>query len=398
MKQFLLIPPKFPKITHTNFTVIKTVFFLTAFCMHHTSYTQEKLLHIENIEANEHKVIKAFGKLKKRPKKKRLQEKFSIVFNNAISKHKDRLHTLSHPSPIEDKNWEGLTNALRSIQFLNELATSSGITPLTKTPSIDSITALATTDLYTKGKASLNKTENSYAYEIAYTYLTRALQFTPNYKDLKKLIDITIAEGTRNVYFTPVTYQNLGNYVEWGNDNSSVSSDFIIEHLSKDISVNNVGSHFVQNKLKADRVIAIEWVSINISPEKNHQYTIKRSSQIMENGKEKTVSATVHYHKKHKDITGTLNIKIKDTKAAPYLINENLSGTRTFEKTEVTYTGDKRALTQEDKSFINNSYGTNNLNFNYTNNYNLITEMYLDTIHNQVLNHIGKLLNWNYNM
>ena len=211
---------------------------------------------------------------------------------------------------------------------------------------------------------------------------------------MKELIDLAVLKGTKNIFFSPVRYENLGNFIEWGNDNSSMSSDYIIKSLINDLSINNVGSRFVNNIRDADWVVEIKWGSINMSPERNDKYTIERSTKIKIDGKEKTVYATVNYNERFKDVSGELICKIKDTKTQDYIIINNFIGTTFFSKVEATYTGDKRALTYEDNNAIND---INAFNFFTPESYELTTKMYSEAIHQQVLENIGRLLNWNYN-
>ena len=360
-------------------------------------FAQERILTTQEIEVNEQKVITAFEKFQKKPKNKRVKEKFISRYDNSISEYKSRLNILSESSQLEDKNWEGQINALKSLQYLNVLAKSSNTTSFIITKNyayqIDSISDLATISLYNKGKESLARNENAFALEIAYGYFHRVLQLNPNYNDTKQLIDLAILKGTKTVYFEPVRCDNLGNYFEWGSNNSSASSDYIITSLLNDLSIDNVGSRFINDKFTADRIVEMKWVSINISPERNNKYSFERSRQIKENGVEKTVYATVNYNERYKDVTGQLNVRIKDVKTQDYIVNKQFSGTTFFSKTEANYKGDERALTNEDNNTITNTNAF--ISFN-PEGYELTTKMYSEAIHNQVLYHIGRLLNWNY--
>lgn len=361
-------------------------------------YAQEQILRIKDIEQNERKVIKAFEKYQKKPKKKRLKERFTTQYNESVSNYLSQLNILSKASQLQDKNWEGIVNALKSLQYLNVMAKSSKSNSFISTKDysskIDSVSKLAVESLYRKGKQNLEKEETIYSSQIAYDYLKRVLQFDANYLNTKELIDLTIVKGTKTIFFAPVKYDNLGNFIEWGTDNSSMSSDYIIKSLVNDLSINNIGSHFVNNSINADWIVEIKWVSLNMSPERNNKYTIERSTKIKVDGKEQTVYATVNYYERFKDVSGELICKIKDAKTQDYILIHNFTGASFFSNVEATYTGDDRALTYEDNEVINS---TNSAIFFTTEGYELTTKMYSDAIHQQILENLGRLLNWNYN-
>lgn len=376
---------------------MKRIALLIFLCYQSVAFAQEPLLYRQEIESNEHKVVNAFEKMQKKPNKKRLKDKFIERYNQSVSEHQTRLNLISKVNQLEEKNWEGKLNELKSLQYLNAMANSSKVTSFIETKDyskqIDSIAGSAVADLYSKGKMTFEKNENIFAMEIAYNFLKRIQQIQPNYKDTNSIIDLAVSKGTKNVFFESVKYENLGNYIEWGSNNSSASSDFINTKIKNDLSVDNVGSRFINSRFSADRIVELKWTSINISPERNNKYSVERSKKIKDNGQEKIVYATVNYNERFKDVSGQMHLAVKDVKTNVNIIAQNVSGNTFFSKVEASYTGDKRALTNEDWEVIND---TNTYNFFNTEGYELTTKMYDDAIHQQVLNNIGRLLNWNY--
>lgn len=359
---------------------------------------QEQILSIKDIEQNERKTIKAIEKFQKRSKKKKIKEQFISQYNNSVSNLLSRYNILSSDNQFEDKNWEGMINSLKTLQYLNTLVKSSDATSFISakdySSKIDSVSKLAQESLYNKGKQILDKDDNDDKSQEAYGYLKRVSQIEPDYLNTKALMELAVMRGSKNIYFSPVRYDNLGNYIEWGTGNSSMSSDYIINSLVDDLSVDNAGSRFVENSIDADWIIEMKWMSVDISPETTNKKPFERSAKIKENGIEKTVNATVTYTERYKTVSGTFKLKMKDVSTQDYFISEEFSGTTFFTKVEAKYTGDKRALTNEDSNVINN---TNNFYFTIE-GYELTTKMYSNAIHQQVLDKIGRLINWNYNV
>jgi len=190
-------------------------------------YAQEYLLSNSQIEQNEKKVVKSFKKLQKKQNKKRFKKRFVKYFNASISKNTSELNSLMQPNSDFEPNWEGMLNKMYTLQYLYNIS----IYPFTKelvsaqdyTSKIDSITNIATQNMYRLGQELIQKKETPFAYMTAYHYLNRVENLHPNYLDTRQLIEEVLMKGRKRIYFTPVTYDNLGSFVEFGfgNNNSS---------------------------------------------------------------------------------------------------------------------------------------------------------------------------------
>ena len=376
---------------------MKALFILLICGISQLAFAQEQLLTGTEIEKREHHLLTTLNKLDHKPKKKRLQEKTVSLFNKSNSKHKTQLHILTKANVLDDTNWEGILNTLKSLQYINTITKNSEAKHIIKTEdyskAIDSVTILATQTLYDEGALIIVNHTTPYAYSAGYKFMKRVIALNPNYKDARSLMDKTILKGSKNIYFEPVTYANLGNYIEWGSNNASMSSDYILDHLIKDLSKDLIGSHFLKSKDQtSDWNVLLTWNSVNISPERYNPYTIERSKIIKENGQEKTIKATVNYKERLIDVSGSLNCTIKDAKNGDILFNQDFSGITFFSRKEASYTGDKRALTYDDNKAITDSQAT----FYSSDGYSLTTKMYTEALHNQIIKEIGTLLNWNY--
>jgi len=360
-------------------------------------YAQEQLLSDTQIEQNEKKVLKSFKKLQKKQNKKRFKKRFIKYFNESIKKNTAKLNSLMQPDSDFEPNWEGILNKMYTLQYLYNISnlpfTKELVSAQDYTLKMDSITNLATQNMYRLGKELIQKKETPFAYMAAYHYLIRVENLHPNYLDTRQLIEEILKKGRKRVYFTPVTYDNLGSFVEFGfgKSNSSMSSDFIIKNLINELQIDNPNAIFVKNPSEADWIISLKWESVNIGNKRFREYTEDRSAEITENGKKITVKATIKFVITTIDVSGKLYYQIKD-KNNNLIENRTISGYSPFSKKEATYTGDKRALTQNDLTFVNNQSF-----FVYVDdNYDLLTKMYLNEIQPQLMEDIGPLLNWNY--
>jgi len=358
-------------------------------------YAQELLLTDTQIEHHEKKVTKYFKKLQKKQNKKRLKKRFKKYFNESILKNTTELNSLMQPNSEFEPHWEEILNKMYTLQYLYNISkypfTKELVSAQNYSLKIDSITNVATKNMYRLGKELIEKKETPFAYMAAYNYLTRVENLHPNYLDTRQLIEEIMLKGRKQVYFSPVTYDNNGSFMEFGfgKNKSSMSSDFIIEKLINELQKDNPNSIFVNSPNEADWIVNLKWLSVNMDNRRVREYTEERSSEIKENGKKVTVRATVKFVVTTIDVSGELNYQIKD-KNNNIIANRTLSGFSPFSKEEITYTGDRRALTYDDLKM------TNDQPVYVDDNYDLLTKMYLNEIHPQLMKDIGPLLNWNY--
>lgn len=349
---------------------------------------QEILLTIEEIQNKEHKTLAALKKLEKKPRKKPRQERFINAFNESVSENE-----FAYASSSSDNDWEKMINALNSLELINlrakfSKAASNLIKINSYSTQIDSVKALAIDKLYNGGKKIIDENSNNFAFKNAYELFYRLNQIHPNYKDVESLIDLTLLNGTKNVYFEPVTSDNMGNQIQFG----TTANDYIRDYLINDLSNNLVGSKLDKSSgIGADYIVSIRWKSINVSPERNNNEKYDRTIEVKENGVKKKVSAQVIYNIFYKDYSATLNSTLKDIADNSIIIDKDFQGFFTDERIKVSYSGDKRALTNEDLNHINNAH-----QFVDYSGSKAVKSLYGSKIHNQLLYELGYLLNWNY--
>ncbi|WP_196896072.1 hypothetical protein [Aureivirga marina] len=367
------------------------VFFITGIQF---SFCQDHILTVGQIQKKEHATTKAFQKYIKHPNRSRLKKIFLNHYTESLSKYNKQLDELNSPE-YSEKPWIEILNTLHSLYYLDNLVLSQKETASLHSKDykaiIDSVSSEASKELYDEGNKYLNQTDNPFGSAIAYRNFKKVLEINPDYKNTKDLLDVTILKGKKNVYFAPVTYKNQGNYFEISSDGSSISSNYILEKIIENLTINNVGSKFERSKdFDTNWEVDMTWNSINISPEKRHSYDIKRSKIIQDNGKETTVSATVTYTETIKNITGNMIVIVKDSKTNEEISRHNFPGNTTHINKTAKFKGDERALTFEDNALITKSYSQKP--FNDT---DLIIEMFNEDIYRQFISDLGGLFNWN---
>ncbi|WP_196890298.1 hypothetical protein [Aureivirga sp. CE67] len=357
-------------------------------------FSQEYILSTVAIEKKEHSTVKSFEKFTKHPKRNRLKNHFLKDYNRSVSEYEKKLSELNSDA-YSEKPWIEILNTLHSLYFLDSLVTSHEQTAYLHSKDykelIDSVSVEATKNLYEVGNKYLNEKGNVFGSAIAYRNFKKVLEISPGYKNTKDLLDVTILKGKKNVYFAPVQYKNQGNYFEISSDNASVTSNFIIDDLIKNLSINNIGSTFERSKgFETDWVVNMTWNSINIAPERKHTYDIKRNRVIRDGNTDVTVSATVTITETYKTIDGNMTVIVDDVKNNNEISRHNFLGTITHTMKEAKYKGDKRALTYEDNALI-----TESLYRNKVNDIKLIEMLFEQSIYQQFISDLGGLFNWN---
>lgn len=395
---------------------------------------QDLLLNKDEIANITEPTLNALKKFEKRPKRKRRKRRLLKEYNKIVETYP--LETILNKQSQSNNDWEQKLNALNIFQYLTEniSKTKSASTIIRMNDNkyvIDSLSKEASTSLYNEGKRIIDNLENEFSYMNAYQLLYRANQISPNFENCRKLLNWASASGTKTVSFMPLkpfesvaintTFDSEKGfnstpslYIQMGYDTTFFDS------LINDPNLNGTGSQLVNNKnIGADWIVDIQWKSIE-APSRLEEIKISRSKEIEENRVKKTIKAEVTYKKRIVDMRGIMSVKVTSKISDSIIVEREVIGYEKFIYVFVEYSGDKKALTQQDlyyksqqdqpfkgslpfvgnKSFSNNQFELNNYN-NQSFKHEIITghliqKLYESVIYPKLVDELGYLLNWDY--
>jgi hypothetical protein len=205
-----------------------------------------------------------------------------------------------------------------------------------------------------------------------------------------------------NVLINPVAYDVLGlglNSLPVFNGRTMDVQSRLIQDLGGQ-SANRIPARFytplqlLQVNDKPQLVADMVWRNIQINNPVSNYSSYNRSKQI-EFGKDsanrpiyRTIYATVNVEERRLDATGTLHLLINDIGTRNQVVWDQFQATFTRTNEIATYTGDKRALTNQDWTLINNSR-----NMMMPTNGEIIAEL-MENVYERLQNRIRGAANW----
>jgi len=206
------------------------------------------------------------------------------------------------------------------------------------------------------------------AYREAYRELNVALSYRPDDFELKRKRDDVFESAVTNVIISPI--QNYGGY----NGGYNYNSSFRLENFQRDIIRTlkyNMNNEFVRfynefdarsHDIEADQIMELNLSRISIgqpydntsSHESTKEVVIKEivykpDSVVKQYG---TVKARITTTKRTLISQGDLFITVRDTKGR-IIWNDRFTGEHKWQTEFATYTGDERALSESDKTLLN---------------------------------------------
>jgi hypothetical protein len=205
---------------------------------------------------------------------------------------------------------------------------------------------------------------------LAHQAFKRADKYVKGYRDVETLIPESYERSVINVVINPIDDNNIffSGSNNWGNSFDYRAEDYQ-QSLVRDLGGRNGNSNAVRfftdmeayrDRVDADLVVDIDWRNIDPIRSVPYQYNRQASKKVQigsdTSGKPvfNTVHATVYVTQRSYTVRGDLDYRIVDVQTKDNVdfgvIRDDVSWT----ESRATYSGDSRALSQEDWYMINN--------------------------------------------
>jgi hypothetical protein len=310
----------------------------------------------------------AAKKLQKDPNDAKLRGIIQDAYHYAVTDHENQIRGYSENS--NELKWEWIYNEYAALQNLyNAIYRSPSVYELIQPVDYSSYVATyadkAGEMRYQKGMQWMNNNDKQ-SFKNAYHEFQAAMRFKPG--------DVTIQQTLNDAYDAALTRVVIMPADDYGFRYSSYNNQ--LQSFDNDVIRNlqyNTGNEFVKfysswdaqrTNIIPDEIVEMRFTQLNLgrirenysSREVSKEVVIKETvhkpdSVIKEYGRVKakitTTQRTLHS-------TGILNISIRDN-SGRWLWNDNISGNHGWSSEFSTYTGDERALSDEDKKLVNRS-------------------------------------------
>ncbi len=318
----------------------------------------------------------AINELNKKPGNQKAQDDLRILYPKAIERHEEAIAIYKNGG--DESKWDKILSELNALQNIyNSLQATAGtfsiVTPKNYLKDIEETKQDAAADFYDRAQTTLVD-NNRESYLKAYNYFKRSSEYVFGYKDTEKMIRDTYEKGILYVVINPIEDDNIF-YSGWGFPDARYRPQDYQESLVRDLggkSARNVAARFYTDRevrrenIVPDIEVAIRWR--NMSPLRSipSQYS-RQVSKSVQDGKDtsghaiyKTVYATLNITQQTQTVRADLEYRITNINGRRTIDNSIISDEVSWSESYATYTGDSRALSQDDWLLVNNrNYGNN---------------------------------------
>jgi hypothetical protein len=313
----------------------------------------------------------AVKKLQKDPNDPKLRSVVQDAYRYAVTDHENRIRNYS--SMDNEMKWEWMYNEYSDLQNLHNIIFKAPsvyemVHPKDYSTDINANAAKASDVHYNWGMQLMNNNDRQ-SFKNAYHEFKTAIGFKPGDATIQEMINKAYDAALTVVAIVPV--DNYGfQYTSYNYQLQNFDND-IIRLLQ-----NNTGNEFVKFystwetqrlNIVPDEIVEMHFTQINIG-RINDNYSTREVSKdvVVKETVYKPDSVIKQYAKVKAIVTttqrtmssqGTLSISVRDTKGRS-LWSDNVVGNSSWSTAFSSYTGDERALSDEDKASLNQTLDT----------------------------------------
>lgn len=312
----------------------------------------------------------AVNELVKHPNNIKAQNDLKELYALSVERHEQAVAV--YRTSTDERRWDKMLNELNALQQMYTNAQSVPallklVQPKSYLQELQDIREEAAGYFYNKGTDLLaaNSREQSLqaneAFRIANSYVN-------GYKDAKQLIEQSYAQSVVNVIVNRIEDDNLF-FNTWGNTGFRYRPEDYQESLVRELggrNANIVPARFYTDRdadrenIDADWTVDVRWRNIDADGSVPYRFN-REVSRSIEIGKDtagkpvyKTVYATLHITRRTFTVNGALDYRVNDIvnnkNIDQGLLTQNLS----WDDSYATYTGDARALDNNDWLLVRN--------------------------------------------
>lgn len=320
----------------------------------------------------------AINELNKRPGNAKAQQDLKDFYKVSVDRHENAI--AAYRNSNDERRWDKIINELTALQNMYSSITATPGTATLLTPKnyfqdLQTAKEEAAADFYREGNALLEREGRQNTLE-AYEAFKKANKYVKGYRDVDNLMKDAYERSVINVVINPIEDNNVffSGSTGWTNDFNYRADDYQ-QSLVRELGGRNGNSNAVRfftdrdayrERIEADWIVDVIWRDINPIRSMPYQYN-RQASKSVQIGSDtagkpvyKTVHATVYVTQRSYTVRGDLDYRITDAHSKSNidygLIRDDVSWTESY----ATYSGDSRALSQEDWYMINNRNSFNN--------------------------------------
>lgn len=353
---------------------------------------------------NDNSLFDAVKALKKRSTDTAALNALPLLYPLAQQRHLKKINSYSSSNEITrwDKIIEGYSTLQSMYDAINEVsAASSVVTPINYQQTIYDLKQQAAEDYYTAANDYLNRQGRDEA-KKAYQYFKKTDKYAADYKDAKQKMDEAYQNAIVNVQVNPIQDNSFFFNTGWGNYGYNYSNEYFQQTLVRELGGKNSNRYPARfytdwearrDNVQPDWVVDLTLRSMNIP----RPQTIRDSRNIsrrIEAGRDssgriiyQTVSATLNITRQSLVARIEMEVNISDAVNHKNISNTSYREDYRWQEDYASYTGDSRALSDNDWLLVNNNL------INEPRREEVLNELYRK-IYPQVKNRITYAVDW----
>ncbi len=301
--------------------------------------------------------------------------------------------------------WDKLINEYNILQSLHDAVVNSStaanlVTPVNYQQQVSAVRNNAAEDFYQAGIQYLAGGDWQNARK-AYQAFRKSSAWVTGYKDVDKKNDTALQNSIITVLINPVQDNSLFFNTGWSSSAVDFDGEQLPENMVNDLGGNSAGKYPAQfytgwqaerSGINPDWIVDLTLRNIDIPRPTVYNYSRSVSKKI-EDGKDslgkfmyKTVYATLHIQRQSFRAQATLDMNITESATRKNQDFESFSDTYNWQQEVASYSGDNRALGNNDWALVNSR-------FNLPSKATVLGELYRD-IYPQVRNSVGRSVDW----
>jgi hypothetical protein len=343
----------------------------------------------------------AVKKLKKSPNDEDARAAIPQLYKIIKQKHLDKINAYHAYQQIG--KWDVLITEYEYLQMAYDAIINSSEAFKLVTPESYAVNIFTTKDsaalaFYNMGNLYLDKIGRDNA-KTSYNNFYKSNQYAPNFKDANEKMKIAYNHAMINLVINPFDETAVYYQASWRAYNFSNRNDYFEQNLINDVSNNNSAVKifgFVDSKrlnAKPDWTIDLRMKKLDFpnpvvtNASKNVSRQIKIGTDTSGKPVYNTVNATIYTNRSKFNAVAELEMSINNL-----IENKNID-TKTYRQSYewyqdmVTFSGDKRAISNTDWDLINNS-GANDPRKD-----EIVDELY-KKLYTRVLNGVKQAISW----
>jgi hypothetical protein len=343
----------------------------------------------------------AVKKLKKSPNDEDARAAIPQLYKIIKQKHLDKINAYHAYQQIG--KWDVLITEYEYLQMAYDAIINSSeafklVTPESYAMNIFTTKDSAALAYYNLGNLYLDKTGRENA-KLSYNNFYKANQYVSNFKDANEKMKIAYNHAMINLVINPFDESSVFNQSFWRVFNFSTKNDYFEENLINDLANNNSAVKIFGFKDSKRQNVKPDWtidlrlkkldfpnpVVANSSRNVSHQ--IKIGTDTSGRPVYNTVNATIYTAKSSYNAQAEIEMSISDLIENKNIDTKTYRQTYQWQQDVVTFSGDKRAISNTDWDLINNS-GANDPRKD-----EIVDELY-KKLYTRVLNGVKQAISW----